>query len=403
MKTFREYILTESKNLHMEHLEDSIFNSGSSGGINALKFAQSVVDMLDGNVSSSFNVTVKWDGAPAVFCGTNPDNGKFFVGTKSVFNKDNPKLNYTDADIVANHGHSKGLMTKLKIALANLKSLGIKDILQGDILFTNSDLVTQKIDGESHITFTPNTITYAVPEKSKLGSIINRAKIGVVFHTKYSGTSMENMSASFNPNIKSLKKSSKVWFIDANFKDTSGTSTFTKNEIKVIETMIENGGRNLGKIKKFLDNLSEDKKLIAKIKVYINKNVRVGSMNNTYQGLVDYIESEHTVSVSKLKTDAGRKRRQETHDQLMKYITKNKTNFILAFELFSLLNDIKIMIIQKMQTVKNIGTFIKKGDGFDVTAPEGFVAVDHISNSALKLVDRLEFSRNNFIAAKNWE
>ncbi len=144
MKSFNTFLLNESKNLHMEHLEDSIFNDGSSGGINALKFAESILDMLSGNTSSSFNVTVKWDGAPAVFCGINPENKKFFVGTKSVFNK-TPKINYTNADIDANHGHSKGLSDTLKVALANLKLLGIKDILQGDVMFTKGKTSTQKI------------------------------------------------------------------------------------------------------------------------------------------------------------------------------------------------------------------------------------------------------------------
>ena len=135
MKSFNAFTLSESKNLHMEHLEDSIFNEGSKGAVNALKFAESVADMLAGNAASSFNVTVKWDGAPAVFCGINPENGKFFVGTKSVFNK-TPKINYTNADIDANHGHSKGLSDTLKIALANLKDLNIKGVLQGDVMFT---------------------------------------------------------------------------------------------------------------------------------------------------------------------------------------------------------------------------------------------------------------------------
>ena len=402
MKSFNAFTLSESKNLHMEHLEDSIFNEGSKGAVNALKFAESVADMLAGNAASSFNVTVKWDGAPAVFCGINPENNKFFVGTKSVFNK-TPKINYTNADIDANHGHSKGLSDTLKIALANLKDLNIKGVLQGDVMFTKGKTSTQKIDGESYITFTPNTITYAIPSKSSAGKEVSRANIGIVFHTAYSGTSMDSMSASFGPDVSGLGKSSKVWYQDAMFKDASGTATFTKTESSDLDAMIADAGRKVGRIKRFLDALVKDTKLVASIKVYTNRNVRAGTMNNTYDGLIDYIVSEHDKKIASVKTDATKKRKENEKQQVMKYLAKNKTNITLSFELYSLLNEIKLFILQKLQTVKEIGTFIKKGDGFDATAPEGFVAVDHISNTALKLVDRLEFSRANFTAAKNWE
>lgn len=402
MKSFNRFLLNESKNLHMEHLEDSIFNEGSSGAINALKFAESVKDMLAGNASSSFNVTVKWDGAPAVFCGINPENSKFFVGTKSVFNK-TPKINYTNADIDANHGHSKGLSDTLKVALANLKDLNIKGILQGDVMFTKGKTSTQKIDGESFITFTPNTITYAIPVNSDAGKAVKKANIGIVFHTSYSGTSMDSMSASFGPNVSSLGKTSKVWYQDADFKDASGTATFTKSESDSLDTMIGDAGRKIGKIKRFLDNIITNTKLVASIKVYTNRNVRAGTMNNTYQGLIDYIIGEHDKGIASVSTDVVKKRKEQEKQQVIKFLTKNKTNIILSFELYSLLDDIKLFILKKLQTVKNIGTFIKKGDGFDATAPEGFVAIDHTSNNAIKLVDRLEFSRANFTAAKQWE
>tara|TARA_Y100001973_G_C5207994_1_gene343097 strand:- start:3264 stop:4472 length:1209 start_codon:yes stop_codon:yes gene_type:complete len=402
MKSFNAFTLSESKNLHMEHLEDSIFNEGSKGAVNALKFAESVADMLAGNAASSFNVTVKWDGAPAVFCGINPENGKFFVGTKSVFNK-TPKINYTNADIDANHGHSKGLSDTLKIALANLKDLNIKGVLQGDVMFTKGKLSTQKIDGESHVTFTPNTITYAIPSKSDAGKEVSKANIGIVFHTAYTGTTMDSMSASFGPDVSGLGKSSKVWYQDAMFRDASGTATFTKKESGDLDGMISDAGRKVGRIKRFLDTLVADSKLVASIKVYTNRNVRAGTMNNTYQGLIDYIVGERDKDIASVKTDATKKRKENEKKQVMRFLEKNKTNVTLAFELYSLLNEIKLFILQKLQTVKEIGTFIKKGDGFDATAPEGFVAVDHISNTALKLVDRLEFSRANFTAAKNWE
>ena len=173
---------TQEKNTHLEHLEDDIINRGSKGGVNAINFLNSVRNMLAGNIGGKLNMSVKWDGAPAVFCGTNPENGKFFVGTKSVFNK-SPKINYTPTDIRRNHGGE--LANKLQVCLRELPKLGLDGIYQGDLLFTRGDLKAVAIDGEKMITFTPNTITYAVPAGSDIARRIARAKLGIVFHTKY--------------------------------------------------------------------------------------------------------------------------------------------------------------------------------------------------------------------------
>ena len=156
--------LTEAKNLHLEHLEDEVLNNGVVGTRGAINFLQSLRDMLAGNAKSSVNVTVKWDGAPAIFAGINPENGQFFVGTKGVFNK-NAKINYSHEDIDRNHSGS-GLNNKLKVALTELSKLGITDVLQGDMLFTQDDLEKKTIEGKQYVTFQPNTIVYAVPMES---------------------------------------------------------------------------------------------------------------------------------------------------------------------------------------------------------------------------------------------
>jgi hypothetical protein len=176
--------LQEAKNTHITHLEDDIFLSGHEGAMNSIRFVREVVKSFSSNVNTQLNVSVKWDGAPAIFAGINPENGKFFVGTKGVFNK-NAKLNYTADDIRKNH--SGGLATRLGYCLDNLKDLGIKGIIQGDMLFIDSDITEQKIDGKSYITFTPNTITYAVEKGTPLAKEIQSAKMGVVWHTSYNG------------------------------------------------------------------------------------------------------------------------------------------------------------------------------------------------------------------------
>ena len=237
---FMEYLKEskEGKNVHLEHLEDNVLNGGVSGARESIEFLRSLRNMLAGHTGSKVNVTTKWDGAPAIFVGTNPENGKFFVGTKSVFAK-NAKLNYTDDDIDENHP-SEGLNQKLKLALAFLPKLGIKGVLQGDMMFSKGDIKHEKIDGEDYIIFQPNTIVYAVPTKSRLAQTMLAAQVGVVFHTSYSGKTLETMKASYNIDIGHLKPTKDVWFRDASFTDASGSVTFTEEETAAITSILSN-------------------------------------------------------------------------------------------------------------------------------------------------------------------
>ena len=202
------------KNLHLEHIEDEILNFGVPGGRAAINFMRSLRDMFSGASRSSVNMTVKWDGAPAIFAGIDPEDGKFFVAKKSVFNVD-PKLYKTSKEIDADL--SGDLNAKFKVALAEFSKLGIKGVLQGDLMFTD-DISKETIDGISYYTFQPNTIVYAVPVDSSLGKIMNSAKIGVVWHTTYSGKTLQDMKASFGANIKKLSKPSSVGWMMQHIK-----------------------------------------------------------------------------------------------------------------------------------------------------------------------------------------
>jgi len=399
MKSFLSY-LTESKNLHMEHLEEAVFNEGTKGINDAVNFLKSVSNMLRGSSKSGVNITVKWDGAPAIFCGTNPENGKFFVGTKSVFNK-NPKINYTHADIDANHGG--GLTDRLHVALNHLPKLGIKGVIQGDMMFMNSDLGTDTINGVPHITFTPNTITYAVPKDSDLASQIEKARIGIVFHTKYTGTTMAGLKGSFGVDVSKLNKTSSVWFEDAYLKDVSGNATLTKAETAKIDKIIKKIDVLAKKYGRFANEFIKNKALIAEIKIYINANVRGGVSTGSTKGFGAYMDAKMQTQVDKLKSVGGKKKKQKQKDKLMRLLSTYGSRIEQVFQLHTLISEAKIIIVRKLEKVKSMGTFIKKGDGFDVTSPEGYVAIDKYGTNALKLVDRLEFSRQNFNAAKNWE
>ena len=394
--------LTEAKNLHLEHLEDEVLNNGVTGTRGAINFLQSLRDMLAGNVKSSVNVTVKWDGAPAVFAGINPENGQFFVGTKGVFNK-NAKINYSHEDIDRNHP-AKGLNQKLKVALTELSKLGIKDVLQGDMLFTQEDLEKKTIEGKQYVTFQPNTIVYAVPKES--ASQILSSKMGIVFHTTYSGKTMEDMSASFKVNLRGLSKSSSVWFSDATYKDTSGTINFNKAETKEINSVLSQAGKTFRTLKANILNTVEDTNYNVLIKTFNNTKVRAGEkITDTRQhtrGLIAYVYDKLKADVDRVKRPETKKEKQLTMDFKMKFFRSNSSQLVKIFDMQNLLVAAKELIIRKLEKSKGVmDTFVRTDKGYRVTQPEGFVAVDHMGK-AVKLVDRLEFAHQNFTAAKNW-
>ena len=395
---------TQDKNTHLEHLEDDIINRGAKGGDNAINFLKSVRDMLAG-ASGGVNMTVKWDGAPAIICGVNPENGKFFVGTKSVFNK-TPKINYTTADIRQNH--SGAVAQKLSVCLNHLSSLNIKQILQGDLLFTN-DKKMAAIRGEKMITFTPNTITYAVQADSSIGKKIARAKMGIVFHTMYTGRDMKSLSASFG-NV-SGSGNSRVFVASAAYKDDSGSITFTKSELTKFDAQLRMAEGSLGRASKILDEmtkratdpLSVGFRLKAFFNHYIRNNkgsmAKVAVLQDMFR---DYYENVLKTEIDQRKTEKAKQKYRDILANGLKFINQNKSGLYMAIASHVTLGNAKNTLIQKMNQIQQIGHYIKTGTGYRVTAPEGYVAVDRVAG-AVKIVDRLEFSRANFTLPKGWK
>ena len=396
----------EGKNLHLEHIEDEVLNRGVPGARDAINFLQSLRDMLAGHSQSKVNVTTKWDGAPAVFCGINPENGKFFVGTKGVFNA-NPKLNYTDADIDANHT-SAGLNSKLKVALRYLPKLGIKGVLQGDMMFAKGDITEKNIDGENYITFQPNTIVYAVPSDAKLARMMLSAQMGIVFHTSYTGKTMADMNASFNIDIGHLTTTKDVWFRDASFTDASGTATFTAEETSTITSTLSQAGRTFQSINALnLNRISASEIIMTYIKTFNNTKVRAGqairdTRAHTFE-LTRWVEAKLNKDISDAKKADTKKKRIKEKTEIMRFFNNAAKDLKAIFDLMNLLVTAKNMIVKKLQQMRQVtNTFLRTDDGFKITNPEGFVAVDRLKGNAVKLIDRLEFAHANFNATKNW-
>ena len=413
MNNLAEQLLFEDKggkNLHLEHIEDEILNYGIDGGRASINFIQSLRDMFAGASRSSINMTVKWDGAPAVFAGVDPADGKFFVGKKSVFNVE-PQLYKTDADV--DKYTSGDLNKKLKVALSEFPKLGIKGVLQGDLMFTD-DVSTDTIDGKKYYTFQPNTIVYAADVNSDLGKQISKAKIGVVWHTTYTGKELQDMKASFGVNISKLNNVSSVWQDDATFKDVSGSATMTQSETDEITSELSTAGKTFRKInstllKKFL-NLQDSftgAMISAGIKTYNNISVRQGKpISNPRahaQGYIKYVGDKYNDKVKNSKSKAGKDKYNKLRAEYTRELNKHVKNLTEIITFQNAIVKAKMLIVKKLNSVKSIGTFIKTSNGFKVSNPEGYVAIDRVSGNAVKLVDRMEFSFNNFTAIKAWD
>ena len=415
MKTLSSYIAEDAqgKNLHLEHIEDDILNFGVVGARASINFLRSLRDMLSGSSRSSINMTVKWDGAPAIFAGVDPSDNKFFVAKKSVFNK-TPLLYKTASEIDTDTKLPQSLKSKFKTALAEFSKLGINGVLQGDLMFTKSDLQSETIDGQRYTTFQPNTIVYAVPSGSPLDIKIKQAKIGIVWHTSYSGKSLQDMRASFGVNIKPLTKPSSVWMDDASYQDISGQATFTKTETDSITRILSSVGLQFRRISSAqlntflaMQNSFTGKMIGASFKTYNNSKVREGQKvtnpKSHAQGYVKWVENKFQTEIDKLKTEKSKSALELKMKETVKVISSQVSLIenVTAFQ--SMIVDAKMIIVNKLNTVKSIGTFIKTDSGFKVTTPEGYVAIDRIEGNAVKLVDRMEFSYNNFTAIKAWD
>ena len=413
MQSFNQFLTEDAtKNLHLEHLEDLMFLYGVDGMRSGINFVRSIRDMLAGRSKTKVDLHVKWDGAPAIFAGTDPEDGKFFVGTKGVFAK-NAKLVKSNADL-KKYGYSGSLADKLKIALKELPKLGINGVIQGDMMFTKDDLNSETIDGVDYLTFQPNTIVYAFPANSEVGKRIKAAKIGVVWHTTYTGETLPEMSASIGVNITGMKKPKNVWYDDAYYHDLSGKVLFTPKELKELDRHLSRAGKAFRKVNSrdlnmFLDMQNKLPSAAAgsAFKTYSNTKVRAGeAITNPRKHAVGYYPyftqwwDTHIAGVKMQKTKDAKEMIKSEH---LRAYRKAKPTLIAFTEYQTHIVNAKNLIVNKLATGANqYRTFVKTNTGYKITGDEGFVAVDK-DGKTVKLVDRLEFSFQNFTAIKNWD
>jgi hypothetical protein len=403
MEKFSSFI-TEEKNTHMTHIEDKVLYGGVNGTRQAINALRSLRDMLAGKSSGS--LSVKWDGAPAIFCGKDPRDGKFFVAKKGIFAK-NPKVYKTSSEI--DRDMSGDLATKMKEALKHLPALGITGVIQGDFLFSKKDLKTQTIDGQKYTTFHPNTIIYAIPYDQ--AQEVRNAQIGIVWHTTYTGSDFSSMRASYGVNVKGLRKSSKVWSKNAMIK-SFGSATLSSKETSDVTTLLSKCGTLFNSISgSTLRELEKNQILAQHIEQYNNTFVRAGQLipnsASHVNGLIKWIDKKYKGEMDKRKTDKGKKTQQDKLDVIMTFFSdKNKKSLIKMFDLQKSIVLAKLKLINKLNSISKTSAFVQTKKGFKVpTGAEGFVAIDKLGNGAVKLVDRMEFSYNNFSPdiLKGWD
>ena len=402
MENFANFI-TEQKNTHMTHIEDKVLYGGVSGTREAINALRGLRDMLAGKGAG--NVSVKWDGAPAIFCGEDPSDGKFFVAKKGIFNK-NPKVYKTDADIDAD---TKGdLNSKLKDALKYLPSLGIKGVIQGDFLFGDGDVSTKTIDGQKYSVFHPNTIAYAVPYDQ--AKEVRSAKIGIVWHTTYTGDTFESMRATYGVDVSKFRNSVNVWSQDAMLTDVTN-ATMSERETKSVNDLLTQIGRLFKQTSATtLKALEDNQNLAQAIETYNNSFVRAGTLipdsKRHVRGLISNRQAYYKKEIDSKKSQRGKDTwKQKFADEMDFFSTTNKTNLEKMFEMQRLMVLVKLKLINSLDKLKSIDTFVKTSNGYKVTGEEGYVAIDTLGGDAVKLVDRMEFSYNTFSSdiLKGWD
>ena len=401
---FKEFI-TEQKNTHMTHIEDKVLYGGVDGTRQAILALRSLRDMLGGVKDG--NVSVKWDGAPAVFVGTDPRDGKFFVAKKGIFNK-SPKVYKTDSDI--DDDTSGDLNIKLKNALKYLPSLGIKGVIQGDFLFGPGDLKTKKIKGKQYLTFHPNTIMYAIPTGTEAAKKAKAAKIGIVWHTSYNGSSFETMKASYGVDISKFKNSNSVWSQDAMLRDMT-QFTMTKKDTEEVNAHLSNCGRIFNKISgNTLRALEANRKIAETIETFNNTFVRkgevIGNTKTHVEKLIRYIQQKFQKEIDKRKTEKGKAAQQQKLDEFLKFFSpQNKMSLQMMFEMQKSIVLAKLKLINILNKLNSTQTFLKTRNGYQTTGQEGYVAIDKLGGDAVKIVDRMEFSYANFSPdiLKGWD
>lgn len=417
MLTFKQFLIegapdeeVKAKLKHLEHIEELIVNEGAAGAERALSFINRLINVASGGKDDRLAVNIKVDGAPSLTCGPLPageeNAGEFFVGTKSALSPTGKRYTRLNADKI-DAENSPGLAEKLKTALECLPALGMKEIFQGDFLFTQPDLKSDTINGKKYITFKPNTITYAVEANSETGAEVRRAKMGIVFHTVYHGDTIADMHATFNPDLSRLRESPDVWWKSNRVQNYGETMPHNEGDVNRLKTMYARAQNIFKQIDPSLfEAMANNPQLAAFIKMHLNSKVRqnelVGHIEQHLDQLAGFINDRHVKDIEKFKTQKKKDEVAALQQQYAGLMTSLRPQLVKLFAFFNQVTDIKIAVLDKIGSFGGMEAFFKEGDKYTKTAGEGLVIADTKNHEIAKIVDRLAFSAANFNAPKDW-
>lgn len=405
--TFQKLLNEDTHSLHME---DSILK-GKAYISRMLGFYNQVFDTLTGSIDKEKpGITVKIDGAPAITMYTKfPGLKGPGVSTKSIFNA-TPKVYTTDEEIEADD-RSPELKAKLKAALklAKAKIIPAGEIWQGDLLFTKGDIKNYTDDnGQKYIYFKPNTLVYALPVGSDGAKKALASDIGIVFHTRYKGSSVQTIKQSNDASTDELNGIPEWAFVlDARLPNLSGVQTLSDQEASDIEDslydlhslcseivndadydLLVNNTDFINFYVMTLQNNKVDKSELIDPETFVDELHKwvTGKMRKEYQGL------------EKLKTKAGRDKKRISLDDKSKDLhTIIETNEPLLHKIAEALyiaTDVKNKFITKLNSVNKWVNKVETTFGMKDTNGEGFVVSD-VDGNFVKLVDRSAFSYFN--------
>ena len=391
---------------HLEHIEDLIITDGIEG-------CKTAVDILEKVAfkNKSVSIKTKVDGAPSVIAGIDPLTKRFFIGTKSLFNK-TPKINFSLADIDRNHGHATGLSRKLKLGLMYFP-LTIKDgIYQGDFMFDFDDLAFN--EDRTEVSFKPNTIEYRVSDKKMLEEIEN-SRIGVIWHTKYTCDCPSNLKESskylkveFGGDVSKIKKDPAVWTASTDFVDNYSASKMNRLQIM----MFAEGLKTIKDVTSILlpctdEIFTRDSKISELAMIFINARIRKGqefiNKEETLYEFLSFISNKYQKRIDKLSTDKSKQKLQDEFDSIKKDILLKENwrqTIMVVFEIHSWLQSLKDTVISHLEKASKNDSLKNYIEG-EVTGPEGYVVITK-NNQAFKFVNRMKFSKANFNIEKGW-
>lgn len=391
---------------HLEHIEDEMLNYGVEGCHASVRAMKELLRMM-GKKSKPF-VQTKWDGAPSVVCGKDPVTGFFFVGTKSVFAKTEPKLCFNEDQI--DGWYSGDLAEKLKFSLRYFSQLGIDGVVQGDLLFT-TDKKKEKVEGEDLITFRPNTITYGIPVNHVIGKKVDAAKIGIVFHTHYEGDNLPTMTAKAGAPIHTFNQIPEVAVIDNDtpYHDIAvpraTLGTFNRH-VQTIERMCAICGPFLNEL---VDNMGTtgDKKfhVASFLKQFFNSEIKqartITNVQTTMKRLGSFYHEKMMKEIDKVKSDKAKTAKRMLLYSGLEYIEQHQREFNAMLAMYKKMQEAKQLVIDQLDHLETFRTYVQTPNGYRLTNPEGYVL--HHNGDMIKLVNRIEFSYINFTLSKEWK